>query len=649
MQFGIDTNAARLDLLPAIATGGGFLAWNGGAAPLFAGRNFLGGDFLWAHAEATNALGETAGVYPPAANAPSPEHPENLTLLVSRIAPIQAPMSDRQQIVGERGRLFGMIDADAICRRVANAITAGEFATSDARKMHIWLSVDSTVAFSADYWAGWADKVNNFPVNTVVQGANVPQQLFLAGIVCSYVKGDGGLYRPDPHVVAALATPHRGMDTSVHGMWADLKVWDDAPADLVANGNALLNWNEFDPPTAPVLWRFAHGFSKPDGTPAAVAFNVSGANPTAEPLAFMLQTQKWQPTEPTIQNFGFSVSDPVTAAQAQCLQGTPVPAMDDNNFRANTGHFHVRGGPVKIIGRYVRHSPAFTMTAAEAELLCDAGIRLFTIWESVQTLAGQGASEPSELDQTRHPIAMWGDFRHDFHHFIFYFDSDPDGNPATHDDAGSKDGTDGFRYCGDTLKQTPQTPIFFSIDFDPWDLPDPHAVPPPPPPVPPAVPPPPGGVGTPTLNWPALPPVATREQWILSYFVRIKAARDAYATQTGRYYLIGAYGNGRAMRLLYEQGIVSHFWQAGSSGRSGSRPPAWPWGHVNRWQYQGNRPGICTIGNIDPDADWGDGGDWSLNDQTAQDLAQFERIGAVGEFIDWGDLVVPPVPPVPSP
>ena len=53
-----------------------------------------------------------------------------------------------------------------------------------------------------------------------------------------------------------------------------------------------------------------------------------------------------------------------------------------------------------------------------------------------------------------------GKFLATIHKYIFYFNPDPDGNPATDDDAGTQDGTEGFKYCGDVLKQPPQTPIY---------------------------------------------------------------------------------------------------------------------------------------------------------------------------------------------
>jgi hypothetical protein len=609
MAFGIDTIRSHLDQLPSLLAGGNFYVWNGGAPALFAGRNFLGGDFIWGHAEATNASSELAvsangaAHFPLPAGAPSPDHPENLTLTVDRVTPLQAPHHERQQFTDDKGILFGQIDADAICTRLVGAILAGEFGLSETQLMHVWLSVDSTVPFSDDYWAGWADTVNHFPLPIYSQGVLLAQvQPFRAAVLCSYVAGTDGKFRPEPHVVTALASKHPGMNTSVHGRWADLKVWDNAPADLVANGSPQLNWDQFDPPTAPVLWRFAHGFVKSDGTPAGLAFDVDAVSPSAEPLAFMLQPQKWQPNVTSIQNVGFSNLDVITAAQAKCLQSTLMQDMDDINFVANAGHFHVPGGPVAVVGRYIKQPAAASMGAPEAQLLSDASIQIFTCWQGFRTLGGV-AREPRVID---------------------YFNPDPDGNPATADDAGTLDGKDAFHYCGTVLKQLPQTPIFFALDFDPYD-----------------------------------PASANAEAWIKNYFSNIKAARDAFATQTGRYYLLGVYGVGKIMQLLYEQGFVSHFWQSDSTGRNGNRPPNWPWYHVNRWQYQANKA-ICGIGGInakgdpfgiDPDADWGNGGIWSLTTQLSEDLDQLERIGVTGHFHDWGDLLDPPPvpPPPPSP
>jgi hypothetical protein len=606
MAFGIDTFRSHLDLLPAISAGGDFFVWNGGARPLFAGRNFLGGDFIWGHAEATNASSEPDGdghggyaTYPLPAGSPSPENPENLTLLVDRVAPIQAPQSTRQQEV-DRGELYGQIDADALCTRLVAAILAGEFGIADAKKVYVWLNVDPTVPFSADYWAGWADTVNGFILPISSQGVLLAQiQPFRAAIICSYVVGAGGKFRPEPHVTAALASSHPGMDTSAHGFWADLKIWDNAPADLVANGNPSLDWKTFDPPTAPMLWRFAHGFLQPGGTPAGSSFDVDAVNPTATLVDFTLASQTWQPNVPSIQNPGFSNADAITAPQTKCLQKTDLADMNDSNFGVHPGHFHVPGGPVKVIGRYIKQNAAASMSVQEARSLSDAGFSIFTIWQSFRLLGGT-QRQPRSID---------------------YFDPDPDGDPNTHDDAGTQDGTNAFEYCGTVLRQPPQTPVFFATDFDPYD-----------------------------------PPGALNESWIKTYFENIKTARDAFSARTGRHYLIGVYGVGKIMQALYAQGIVSHFWQSGSSGRTGNKPPNWPWYHANRWQYQADKA-ICGIGGInsagnpfgmDPDVDWGAGGTWSLASSLSQQLETIEGISTAlkhgANFGMWGNLVFPVIP-----
>ena len=100
--------------------------------------------------------------------------------------------------------------------------------------------------FSAEYWAGWAHTVNN-AVLQILPGETLGQtQPFMAAIVCAYIAGADGKLRPEPHVTAALAVRRRGLDTSIHGRWADVRLWDSAPADLVANGSPLLDWSRFD-------------------------------------------------------------------------------------------------------------------------------------------------------------------------------------------------------------------------------------------------------------------------------------------------------------------------------------------------------------------------------------------------------------------
>src|SRR5918911_324473 len=177
MAFGIDTFRVHIDQVLA-APWDAFRTWNGaeldggtltGGDPVFAGRNFLGGDFIWGHAEATNASSEPDGpAFPLPAGDPSPEHPGNLKLRVPLIAPVQAPQPAQaprlanQALAGDEGVLNGQIDGDALCRRLSAAIAAQELSIQASGLVDVWLAVDPDSAFTIEYWSGWADTVNTF-------------------------------------------------------------------------------------------------------------------------------------------------------------------------------------------------------------------------------------------------------------------------------------------------------------------------------------------------------------------------------------------------------------------------------------------------------------------------------------------------------
>ena len=430
--FGIDTFRSRLDLLPSLRPGGAFLTWNGNARALFAGRNFLLGDdgFIWGHAEATNAsVAEQDGV--PNNNGPSPANLGLLTLTVDQVAPIQAPHGARQGLAEDRGLLCGAIDADAICSRISAAIVAGEFVPSTAHLMHVWLAVDPSHPFSAEYWAGWADRVNNTVLHDLTGIATQP---FRAAILCSYVSGPDGKFRPDPQVTAALATRRRGMDTSIHGLWADSQLWASAPADLVANGSPLLDWTRFDPPTAPVLWRFA-GLTLANGTPTPDVVSVDAANPGATPVDFMLTTQTWQPNVAILEaagNFGISNNEAITATGITRMQGNLIPEMNDSGSAQvlapvpPPGRFKLPGGPVRVVGRYIRSNKGISIGPQEVSDLSNAGFRLFTIWEetgSTRSIPGVGIAYPAVQNK---PVTNWGTFAAARSKYIWYFQTDLD-------------------------------------------------------------------------------------------------------------------------------------------------------------------------------------------------------------------------------
>ena len=590
MAFGIDTFRSHLDLIPTIYPGGDFFAWNEGTRPVFAGRNFLGGDFLWGHGEATNALQN-----------PSPEDLENLIVSVPLIAPIQAPVADRQQVTGSLGYLYGEIDASAICNRLKAGILSGELNRPEGGLVHVWLSVDPAVPFSVDYWAGWSDGVNNFSWSQFIMihigGFVLPMQPFRACILCNFSIGITGRLQPDAQVIAAIATSasrYRGSNTTCYALWAD------------AEARPPLDWRVFSGTTMPELWRFSRGFRNDAGAVVNDLFNVDAVNPglgMGTATNFMLVNQQWQPNVPSILNFGFIVSlEPpgntaITNAQITNIQANLIPS-----FRELGGHYTLPGGEVRAVGRYLRTpGHGHSIGRDEAERLSNAGFQIFTIWESVNVLAG---GDPS---MGPNPWQIG----------IRYFD------PAFH--AGTEDGINAFTYCGDVLRQPPHTPVFFCVDFDAAD---------------------PGDTA----------PVSTADsrQRIRDYFTLIKRERDAYARRNpDRHYLIGLYGNGEVNRWCYEQGIVSMFWQSTSPGGTGNVLPRRPWYHGNRWQFN-REAGLAAAGwnhvpGADPDVDWGDGGTWSLAGPLAQELEQWERLGIILSgvtFGNWGNLVIPP-PPLP--
>ncbi len=593
MEYGVDTFQSRLDLI----TWDSFRAWNGGTSqdgtltggePAFAGRHFLGGDlFRWGHGEATNCMAH-----------PMPESIAQLTLLTPAIAPIQAVMSGRQAVTGALGFAYGSLDADALCRRLLACLDAGEFTLPSGSLVFVWLTVDPNAEFSADYWAGWADTVNSKAWSLQSQGVLLAQlQPFRAAIICSYTAPDGKL-APDPHVPAALiasGTAYRGSDTKCYATWAD------AATEAHPQQSTPPDWESFGSAYTPIVWRYAQGGDFGGN------FSVDAANPggdMANATDFMLIAQPWQPNVPSLLNFGFITdqANGITDTQITTIEQTPIPSFKDTG-----GHYTLSGGQVCVIGRYLKPNVrdathpkgAFAMTRAEASSLSAVPqFGIFTIWEDIDATVGQPTT-------------------------INYFD------PAHN--MGAQDGKNAFSYCGDTLGQPPHTPVFFTVDFDAADPPHPMTA-------------------------------AQAQQWIEGYFTALKQARDTYTTQNpDRPYLIGLYANGETNRWCYRQGIVDMFWQSGSTGSTGNTLPTdgfnWappiplrPWYHANRWQFNIDKglkaAGWTVVPGADPDADWGDGGAWTLADPLVQQFEQqrqlLKGLELGGTFDMFGNLVLPP-------
>jgi len=578
MLIGIDSFADRLDLTDFSQ----FQLWNGGIQsmdpahpgviggdPAFAGRNFLGGDFIWAHAEATNAL-----------KAKKPWDLLALSINAPRIAPIQAPNRKRQSQGGTRGFFFGQIDGRTICKRIASGARAGEFLPIGAGPISVWLGVDPNAAFTADYWAGWASEVNSFVYKPSDLAPD--ERPFAACILCRYVFDPSvGLIR-DPHVTATLAsTPFRtSLDTDCYDFWADAPDPDDEVPPRSDRDFTLF----FEPQT-PAIWRFSNSFPAVAGTSVKYSLDIvrePAPELTQPATAHMLKPAKWQPSATNVVNMGVLNAGPLSDATITCITArtngaptNPIPAMPDvadegytAKQLAQDGHVFLPRKEAKVVGRYLRHPddaklipPVMSVDGDEIQRLSNAGLSTFVVWERYS------------LGPTN----------------MAYFIKD----------RGTQDGKEAFQQCGDVLRIPPHTIIYFAVDFD---------------------------AGVDLRN----------QTSIIQYFKEVAAQRDIYlTTNPDRPYEIGAYAPGEVLDWVYKSndcGFVSGFWPVVSSGYKGNTYGIRPWGHSSRWQYQYTGAGhplpatwSCPIaGSVDPDVDWGDGGQWNQNDPLAVSLAKLE-------------------------
>jgi hypothetical protein len=586
MTFGVDTLRNRLDLI-----GWDLFKATTGGEPDFAGRNFLGGDFIWAHAEATDALDN-----------PKPEDLGKLHLLTTLIAPTQAPFPDRQKATGVFGHQYGRIDGQAVCDRIAASVRSGEFDLPAAGFVNVWLCVDPdpAVPLSADYWAGWSDQVNTYNMVMFFSLATgvISRQPFRACVNCAFSAEAGGRLVPGLPVTLALTNSrirYRGLHTTCYAYWADAA----APQPL--------NWDMFGDPGRPALWRFSHGLRNAAGVVINNEFDVDSADPrpqASKPATFMLKANRWQPNVPGILRYGFIKAPPtptytgISAAEISSIGAHPIPQMQDLG-----AHYTLHGGPVEVVGRYLKTPHRFpSMGRDEAVRLSNADLELFTIWESFNDAAGGEPVGPGSATGVG----------------ILYFAS------ANH--TGTEDGKFAFSHCGDVLLQPSQTPVFFCVDFDAVDPNDAaNTIDP--------------DIAVMTIS-DRLTEIKSR---IGHYFELVKTERDAYAKKNpDRYYLIGLYANGGVNQWAYEQGIVNLFWQSTSPGGTNALPQR-PWYHANRWQFNKESnlaaAGWTTAGNMvvdgaDPDVDWGDGGTWTVNDPLERELEHY-RLQRLLRFVPW--------------
>ncbi|MGO9429211.1 hypothetical protein [Rhodoblastus sp.] len=590
--FGVDSLTSRLDLFDWTA----FIQWNGGFAPAFAGRNFLGGDFLWVGAEATDTLSN-----------PQPDELDNLNIQVAMIAPIQGSGSPavRQQKSGDLGVLYGQIDGDAICGRLAAALNTGELLLKSSQLVNVYLQVDPSVAFSADYWAGWADTVTKQAV-TIKQsnGQSVTLHPFRPCIMCAFAQS-GATLAIDPHVTVALqasTAQQPALSSQCWGFWADAADLDPS----LQRPNAQIDFTKFAPTPAPIwVWRFAKTLLDAAGNPianpalpiAADQTNIAGS-PNHFGWEYMLDAGKWQPSGKVV-NHGFSFGGALTAAKIATISQSQVPEESRFEQRCNS-LTHVLGDFMTVLGLYARPpTAALTMSATSSmnptavSAVRNTTLNLFTAFEQ--------------------PVGATVDT---------YYDA------AAHH--GTTDANNALPYVAEILFQPPHSTVFFVFDWSP-----------------------PGSLAGANTE-PTTPAdlTAADSARITTYISDVVAAYQNYlTTHPNRPYRIGFYGAGVELRVAYGTGGVSGFWQSASACRASNAPPNWPWPHATRWQPFPSppfQPNIAGLAGEDLDYDWGDGGDWFPFSQFNVALTRIETNTTPALFATaqriFGYLIIPPNP-----
>lgn len=161
MGFGVDTASYLSDI-----SWTDFYAWKP-LYPAFADRYFGGG--------ASYQSGEFKAAYQATHDT------------LSRIIPIQADVEDpnnmqtRQQTTGTTGYDYGAEDANATCATLAGALRELNIPNSGAGQVLLYMDIEANVRLTPGYWAGWANAVFNYGLNTVGQA------LFLPAIYTQYV------------------------------------------------------------------------------------------------------------------------------------------------------------------------------------------------------------------------------------------------------------------------------------------------------------------------------------------------------------------------------------------------------------------------------------------------------------------------------
>jgi hypothetical protein len=402
--------------------------WNGGSLPAFAGRYFLDGatnqrhdsnlnpfqqpPFQWGHGEGTlaQAAAET----------------------LQRIAPLQAADPDRQAQSGDTGLDFGFADAFALCTRLTGCLVGGELSVSNA-VINVFLDVAKPSVLSPDYWAAWANTLDNF----TVPGQPAATQPFMPCICCAFdVDPKTNKYVIDPNVTACLNTAqldHPTLNARCYGFWAK--------AANPANMNQPLDWTRFPTYSQPltktgsnpvwiVIWRYAEQSDPPSaGFAGGNRLSLEATNEADKSSVTLNRMLKIEPFALGTGNTRYLGVDrgapPFTAADANCLIGQTIQPQQPRirGAGANRQQF---SGPVSFVMRYYT-VPGLPKLLGKPEInsLHGSGLRIGVVWEQFGSLAE--ISTPG-IGQT-HALTA-------------------------------------FNYAF-SMQQDPHTPVYFAFEFDP--------------------------------------------------------------------------------------------------------------------------------------------------------------------------------------
>jgi hypothetical protein len=608
--FGITTGKAHLNVLDSAAIEpeeiqwDGFVAWNNGDKPKFAGRYFLGQPYLWAHGEGSEALQQQIGV--------------------ERIVPLQRADAARQEATDEEGARYGIEDASAFCEYLDKCIDMGELKITNTF-VYVFLEVDNSTVLSTEYWSSWAATIHDHMLvseKSVTAGnttVTVPALSwpYLPCICCQFEKAGGSAsnYRPEQTVINCLTNAGSnpaGKQTRCYGFWARAT---DNPAYYVPQPQ--LDWSAFDSFRQPqgsadqpvwlLLWRYKDiSTSDPPDIPQGDKLTLDAANDSAgqaKVSKYMLQLVANRTARLTPTQIGIDRGRASSEAQVQCM---PSKAITLNNLPITGVAAGDRAGvplnppfiaPPTFFLRYIttpsndpeRGKDALSLQ--EANRITATGISVVTTWQARAEEADEHLTTPNQ---------------------------------------GIRDSRLAFSYAAYVLRQPANTPIYFSIDCNVEFLFPTGILP--------------NDVVTyfedirrgylEYLQDQELDLQVVWKNYALTNYMQTLQQKKVAENLQPRPYYVGIYGPNNALAICYLKGLASHYWQAWS--------PVWNekknlnvWPHDNLWQVLINQADVfwvsnrairnCAVLGIPPEADaamffrkwgidldvaWGDPGGW---------------------------------------